>query len=343
MNESYNIIKLKLYDELSEFKYKYKLYDAKRFSCLKIKPAMLDYEKGVKSEEILTPELKNDIEFFNNKVLKIDSLNKPLYLNNIESYKFVLVDKINKENAPFEKVIGFTPTDGRIITLTKGYNKNSFFHELLHLSTKVKNGNIVFCGLSQYDFKSGRSVGRYFNEGYTQVLNRRYFNDTRDNVYPFETLIASNLERLIGVDKMEENYFNFNLKGLSQEIEKYGIKEKEFAKFLFNIDWCHDHLFYVKKLGELEKRQFIKFMREINNFLIEICVCKYAISCQTREEYDQNLNEVFYFINSITTEITFDNQSYSLIDNDFLNQIIEKKASEKYYSESNNERYKRIS
>lgn len=100
-------------------------------------------------------------------------------------------------------------------------------HELLHMSTARKDGNHYFCGFEQIDRKSKCLIGRGLNEGYTELINQRYFSTTTpvkggtEIAYLNEQWIAYGIEMLVGKEKMEELFFNGDLDGLLTEMSKY--------------------------------------------------------------------------------------------------------------------------
>ena len=85
-------------------------------------------------------------------------------------------------------------------------NIHPIFHELLHVASKVlPNSN----------------AERFYSEGYTQLLEERYFNYNENNNYFIETLIMSNIEAILDKNYMEKEYFKGNLKDTIKELTKY--------------------------------------------------------------------------------------------------------------------------
>lgn len=113
-------------------------------------------------------------------------------------------------------------------------------HELLHLSSTYKKGPIVLCGFSQ-TIDRRISTGHGLNEGYTEVINSRYFcSKKRKIAYPLQYVIALGIEEIIGREKMEQLYFNADLNGLVAELSNY-VELKSIHKLLKIIDQCHKY------------------------------------------------------------------------------------------------------
>ena len=83
------------------------------------------------------------------------------------------------------------------------------------MASTIFQDGIIYSGLSE------QNIGIGLNEGYTELLAKRYFDKSNNNGYIFETQIAKLLELIIGQEKMESYYFNANLYGLIEELRKY--------------------------------------------------------------------------------------------------------------------------
>lgn len=107
--------------------------------------------------------------------------------------------------------------------------KEVFFHELLHmLGTKYYKG-IVYTGFKTNDLFTG------INEGYTQLLTKRYFED-KSNGYVIEENIASLIEMIIGKNKMEYLYSSAKYDKLIVEIDEYNNNLGDSFNLINEID-----------------------------------------------------------------------------------------------------------
>lgn len=112
--------------------------------------------------------------------------------------------------------------------------RNTINHELLHMASSRKGLLKSFCGFNKEI--AGFEIGRGLNEGYTQVLNNRYFvREKYDRAYEKLQMIAIGIEQLVGPDKMQQLYFTNDLEGLIKELEKYATRE-EILSVLIKID-----------------------------------------------------------------------------------------------------------
>lgn len=115
------------------------------------------------------------------------------------------------------------------------YNENNdsmhiIFHEILHMASGIKDkvNDISFCGFSQKT--RDKVIGNGLNEGYTELLTQRFFDD-KSETYLIETAVARMCQEIIGQEKMTQLYFKADLKGLIDEFCKY-TERKDVLDFL---------------------------------------------------------------------------------------------------------------
>lgn len=141
--------------------------------------------------------------------------------------------------------------------------EDTLSHELLHLASFKKVGKIYFGGFSQYSKNKKYRIGRYLNEGYTEYLNQKYFTKEKTTSYSEVKDFAQCIERIIGTKKMEKLYFDSNLNGLIEELEKYSSKEN-IINLIKKIDFYYEQVILSEdnnKLIELDK----ELRKEISN------------------------------------------------------------------------------
>lgn len=113
-------------------------------------------------------------------------------------------------------------------------NEDTINHELLHMSSRKKQKNTIYCGfhINELNF----SFGYGLNEGYTEHLNLKYFSDMIVvKSYPKEIILAIGIEKIIGREKMEQLYFNADTTNLIKELEKYTTRENAIS-LIYQID-----------------------------------------------------------------------------------------------------------
>lgn len=161
---------------------------------------------------------------------KLSKYNNSAFYNNIPLLKIYSSEQLSEEAVEgsynHKKIIGLKkrPKEENRI-----YSKHYLFHELLHLATSYSNDKgYVTSGFKQT--LGNYVIGRGINEGYTELMTRRYFSECEvdkgdENVYPVEQVMVYGIEMLIGREKMEELFFNADLYGLYAEMQKYMSKK----------------------------------------------------------------------------------------------------------------------
>lgn len=218
---------------------------AKTYKLYKL-DKMLEVEGLDKIESIKLEYYKNEPKLLQNNIK---------FKEEIENFRKVLEDNFNKKDLDNfyyniewikikEKKIEDEISNGTYnkktnkIIMFKNKTKTTIYHELFHLSasnTTLKNFIAGFC-VSTHKYV----IGTALDEGYTELLANRYFNqkvyETLDfDSYLIETRVAFNLEKIVGKDKMQSLYLNSNLVGLINELEEY-YTDKEIEQFLINLD-----------------------------------------------------------------------------------------------------------
>lgn len=113
----------------------------------------------------------------------------------------------------------------------KNLKKSILTHELLHMASTRRDKKSVFTGFHLTNEKTSIGVG--INEGYTELLNGRYFINPRDHDSYFDLqVIAGGIESIVGKEKMEKMYFSGDLNGLISELEKYVSKDEALTLIL---------------------------------------------------------------------------------------------------------------
>lgn len=168
---------------------------------------------------------------------------------NIKTLKIVerdknILDKID-EIIGTEKEGDYSPLSNRIRVFEDEYSSESSkddtkTHELLHMASSRNGFFSSFCGFHKRIVDIG--IGADLDEGYTELLNTRYFaHSPKNGSYQELQMIAFGLEYIVGYKKMQQMYFSNDLEGLVQELEQYAPRD-EILRILIKID-------RVNKLG----------------------------------------------------------------------------------------------
>ena len=182
----------------------------------------------MKLEILPTPiiEAEYDEQFFQNPIFKDfhECLNNnvktglDLLYQNIKTLK---MKRFSKEQVNDKASLA----EYSVVYNTILYNPERFkiaiMHELLHMSSSILTENCQFSGFSQFQQDGYVLIGIGLNEGYTALLDDRYFMDyTPDkrvylnDSYMILKQLAGMLEDLLGHDFVEACYFHADLKGL---------------------------------------------------------------------------------------------------------------------------------
>ena len=132
------------------------------------------------------------------------------------------------------------------------------YHELLHLlTTRIENENVISIGISTNTFGEG------LNEGYTEVLTKRYFgflSEDEEDTYSIYKWYSEMIEEIIGKDVFEKSYFEANQDLLIKELAKYS-NEKNVIEIISFIDYLFDN---EDKIYTIEKEMLDDNMTRIN-------------------------------------------------------------------------------
>ena len=186
------------------------------------------------------------------------------------------------------------------------------FHELFHMATTVRKGDILYCGLSQQKEKYGFGLG--LNEGVTQMLTEEYFKDFKRyspyESYPYEKLVARSVCKLIGRDFLEDKYFKNDLGSVVNELAKYSSYEKA-KQFVVDMDFLLIYGYNFDKTLINRKAKIREKLDAINEFLI---------NCYKTKLEMENNEDARWELNSFIGEFE-DNVMYPHFDYVFTNPL----------------------
>lgn len=147
--------------------------------------------------------------------------------------------------------------------------RETIFHELLHMASSKA---LMEGSISGFDVKTGKNL----NEGYTEVLRKRYFcNSGRKE---WNEVIAEGIENIVGRQKMERYYLNADLPALIHELSNYMEKEDVY-KLLYIMDNTEEirgeeviQKFSRKKYNILIQEIANANLRKLNHMLRNKCI-----------------------------------------------------------------------
>ena len=214
----------------------------------------------LKFANILNEKLSNvDLSYLYNNLKNIQINTKGLKL-----YNFIFSRKAR----------GIYSISKNRIFINNDDKLDSLCHELLHMSSSVldKENNVFLSGFSQHSKKKNYSIGVGINEGYTQLLAKRYFDGIYQiyDTYVFEVGIAELLEKIIGKEEMESLYFKADLFGLVEQLKKY-MGFNYIMTFIDEMDFlCANIDKNSMSTGKMKKTE--KSLSYVHIFLLQ-CYC----------------------------------------------------------------------
>lgn len=109
----------------------------------------------------------------------------------------------------------------------------AIYHELLHAASSKIAKSYRSVGFHYKD--KNIDIGNGLNEGYTELLTRRYFKANYTTLYGIELHYAKYLEMIIGREQMERYYLKADIESLINYLTKYDSINNIFD-FLYGID-----------------------------------------------------------------------------------------------------------
>ena len=217
-----------------------------------------------------------------------------LYYRNIKGVHVHEAIKLNEEKSNNE---GYFEAAKNYIWVKRKFH---VYHELLHLSSSLVYDNLYYCGLSQKTYHY--TIGDGLNEGYTSLLEYRYFYyDGVEMCYELEMIIARLIEEIIGKNTMESLYFKADLFNLIKELEKYA-SYNEIYNFICKLDILSEivnsnflYYFLYPSIGILTK-SIVKFIEKCKIEKLNIDLQNEKI---TKEEYQEILNDFYEIANDL--------------------------------------------
>ena len=223
-------------------------------------------EKDKEKIKTLIPLIKKEnIEIYN-------FINKLLQNTKIDNLKSVILNfpniTIKYHSASYDPSISGT-YNGKTkeIHIYNRDNKVSLHHELLHASSAdIRFMNIGF----KIVLKNGLIFGKGLNEGYTELLNNRFFNYTSTS-YNYLQKLAKQIENLCtDKENMIEYYFNADIFSLISELMTK-ISLKEIIDILVDMDTLlyNENKSYLEYLKIKEKIWFIQNKNKVKKLLVK--------------------------------------------------------------------------
>ncbi len=262
------------------------------------------------------------IEFIN-EIKKISKEEDLTYLyNNFSSLDISIYKNTIPELFKSTTIMGEYSTEKNKIKMqisNEPLIKYILIHELFHCSSTTVEQSFIFSGFSQFNRVTNKSVGYYFNEGYTQYLTEKTFmkNGKIDNCYFIEKNIAKLVELIVGKD-MFSLYLRADFNGLINELARYDSVTN--IRSLFNMIEYVCESFSSGLSSVEEKEKIFYLMKKIYSYLLYLYIRKNEIKSTIKmssKKYDK-------FVNAFLRETAFfdyiDDPSYGIKEDDLITE-----------------------
>ena len=268
----------------------------------------IKYTKYLDKNKLNNMEFGKEILNFSSDLLTLKDIDFSYFYSNIENLQTQNIGGLIQENTRAGYSVRYN-----YIVFKDYFSSNEIYHELLHLSSAIfdKQRLTEFCGFSQYNYISNLKIGTSLNEGYTEYLNEKIFNNP-SNAYIIEKNIAKAVEQIIDPVIMKKLFFKANLKELINILSKYSTIEKtlEFIELLDYISINSNKIFNKEKID----KKFYYYIDKILEYLIETFINKLNNdlnnSSISKDEYDE---KVEIFINNLGSfDYYHDNKIYPM-------------------------------
>ena len=258
-----------------------KVYDRKKIIKVSVPPKFKRKYNSIELNKIDNDEFKKTILEFS-KVLA-DNFPEEALIN--------FYNNLNELKVNNNKLIALMGAGGCYKATSNSialFDFEAIYHELFHMSSRLynKDDGVSYVGFKQRNTKLSKinynPIGTGLNEGYTELLTHRYFDNNLYNSYQFETDIAWRLELIIGADKMTEYYLKGNLSGLIDELKEY-MPEDDIIKFLTRLDLINSYGANARKIIIRES------IFDIYEFLLKVNALK------LKKQYEEGLIDLETF------------------------------------------------
>jgi hypothetical protein len=195
-------------------------------------------------------------------------------------------------------------------TEKKSFKKHVLTHELLHMASSRRDNDFT---LSGFHIKGkNKSIGSGLNEGYTELLNGRYFGVEKScDSYLDLQFLASGIESIIGQKEMEQAYFTNNVDFLVSELSKYSNEECAISLLV-----KMDNLLSIRDRNNSKRAKELN--KEIRRDIVNMKLSKLKMQRDafkiSEEEYMAAVYSQELYINGYTTFASKNNDGKTVID-----------------------------
>lgn len=238
-------------------------------------------------------DYNDDINHFIDIVSKDKDIDLTTFNNNLKTLKIRLDESNNKL---FD--MGYDNIKNEIFFADKETYVNSINHELFHCASTIIIDNMIYSGLYIWNKDTKLLAGLGLNEGYTEILQYRYFNKPR--VYPIQTFYIEMLEQIIDPTILKKAYFSSDLRMLINEITNFNSIDATY-KFIHCLD-----LFTITLNTNQERRFNEQEVQEAITYCSLFLASSY-VNKLINERSNDILDKVFNYFEEFSKTYCFEN------------------------------------
>lgn len=181
------------------------------------------------------------------------------------------------------------------------------WHELLHMSSTVRCGEVIYSGVSAIDM-SGYRIGSGLNEGLTVFIDLMFFksitkeHDVKSDTYKIEKNLCSMLYDILGTH-LFDFYFSADFYGLYNLLVSFN-GEKRTNKFYNAFDTICYECYYSDNPEEIQIKRIVSAYKYAYFYLVEFLIKKIRFNYETgdidEETYKNILNKCDEYFNDVS-------------------------------------------
>ena len=236
-------------------------YKLKRREELSSKLKVKNIPSSIRGEEVLQrnfEELNGDVANFYLTLSEKLPYAIPNFLNKLSSLEiYISRDEYDEHTGKYYSdnnvLLVYLPKTGEY-ELSPEF-RETLYHELLHMtSSYISKDKDVSGFLTEIKTPFSKTkIGSLLNEGYTELLTKRYFKCTDNEYYKKEVLLASRIEEFIGREEMEKAYFEGNLNYIIERFDDAGIDGLSFIQEISRPILLIDDKYFNELLNKIPK------------------------------------------------------------------------------------------
>lgn len=304
-------------------KYKLKNYNlVSDISKIELPPELFQLNYSLDEQKIRKKKYSKELLEISNKILNILPDTK-FFLRSINDVK---IKKLKDRNTDKNSIVikkGAYSVKRNIICVE---NPIYLSHEIFHLASSYFDfmNDILYSGFSQINNITKTTIGKGLNEGYTALLDEKYFK-SKPGSYVLEKHFANILEMIVGKEKMLKFYCTADLKGLIVELSKYD-KPENIIKFINDFEFLE-----ASKVLTLDKNFINEKLQFIAKFLTECYLNKMISDIPFDIPMKYITFSMINFFEKIGTGFAIKDKEFSYFESDYLENLLDRIFKDKQY------------